>query len=66
MTSQKQQMMRVHKMKKWQCRYCSFIYGKKVGIPEDAIAPGTSLDQFSDDWMCPDCGATKEDFEEIF
>ena len=53
-------------MKKWQCRYCSFIYGTKVGIPEDAIAPGTSLDQFSDDWMCPDCGATKEDFEEIF
>lgn len=30
-------------MKKWQCRYCSFIYDEKVGIPEDGIAPGTSL-----------------------
>lgn len=53
-------------MKKWQCRYCSFIYDEKTGFEGEGIAPGTALEQFPDDWMCPDCGATKEDFDEIF
>jgi rubredoxin len=52
-------------MKKWQCRYCSFIYDEALGLPEDGISPGTKLEDISDDWMCPDCGATKDDFDEM-
>ncbi len=52
-------------MKKWQCRYCSFIYDEALGLPSEGIAPGTALDDISDGWMCPDCGATKDDFDEI-
>jgi rubredoxin len=52
-------------MKKWQCRFCSYIYDEALGIPEEGIAPGTRLADISDDWMCPDCGATKEDFDLI-
>lgn len=52
-------------MKKWQCRYCSYIYDEEIGLPEDGIVPGTRLEDIPEDWMCPDCGATKEDFDEI-
>jgi len=34
-------------------------------MPEDGIAPGTSWDEIPDDWMCPDCGVGKEDFDMI-
>lgn len=53
-------------MKRWQCRYCSFVYDEALGMPADGIAPGTALDYVPDDWMCPDCGATKVDFDELF
>lgn len=50
-------------MKKWQCMVCGFIYDQELGLPEEGIAPGTSWDDIPDDWMCPDCGVGKEDFE---
>jgi rubredoxin len=52
-------------VKKWQCMVCSFVYEEELGLPEDGIAPGTSWDDIPDDWMCPDCGVGKEDFEMI-
>ncbi|HCH7772289.1 TPA: rubredoxin [Pseudomonas aeruginosa] len=52
-------------MKRWQCRYCSFIYDEALGLPAEGIAPETPLSDVPDDWMCPDCGATKVDFDEI-
>lgn len=52
-------------MKKWQCRYCSFVYDEAKGLPEQGIPPGTPFDQIPDDWTCAECGASKADFEEI-
>jgi rubredoxin len=53
----------VIRVKKWQCLVCSFIYDEELGLPEEGIAPGTRWDDIPDDWMCPDCGVGKEDFE---
>ncbi len=50
-------------MKKWQCMVCGFIYEEELGLPEEGIAPGTRWGEIADDWMCPDCGVSKEDFE---
>ena len=50
-------------MKKWQCLICGFIYDERLGLPDDGIFPGTKWDEIPDDWMCPDCGVGKEDFE---
>lgn len=50
-------------MKKWQCVVCGFIYDEELGLPDEGIAPGTAWIEIPDDWMCPDCGAGKEDFE---
>jgi len=52
-------------VKKWQCMVCGFIYDEESGLPEEGLAPGTRWDEIPDDWMCPDCGVGKEDFEMI-
>ncbi|USE35915.1 rubredoxin [Endozoicomonas sp. SCSIO W0465] len=50
-------------MKKWQCMICGFVYDESAGWPEDGIPAGTAWDDVPDDWLCPDCGAGKADFE---
>jgi len=50
-------------MRKWQCQVCGFIYDEEEGLPEEGISPGTRWEDVPDDWECPDCGASKSDFE---
>lgn len=52
-------------MKKWQCIVCGFIYDEAEGWEEDGIAPGTAWEDVPEDWVCPECGVAKEDFEMI-
>lgn len=52
-------------MKQWQCVVCGFIYDQQLGLPEDGIAAGTSWDDIPKDWLCPDCGVGKSDFEMV-
>jgi rubredoxin len=52
-------------MRKWLCLTCSFIYDEAEGLPEEGIAPGTRFADLPADWVCPDCGASKDDFELI-
>jgi len=52
-------------VKQWQCMVCAFIYDEELGLPEEGIAPGTRWDEIPEDWSCPDCGVSKEDFEMI-
>jgi rubredoxin len=48
--------------KVWMCIICGWIYDEKEGDSEEGLAPGTRWPEF---WVCPDCGAGKEDFEMI-
>ena len=50
-------------MSKWECIVCGLIYDEKEGWPDDGIAPGTKWADVPEDWLCPDCGVGKEDFE---
>lgn len=50
-------------MRKWECIVCGLIYDEAKGWPDDGIAPGTRWDDVPADWLCPDCGVGKEDFE---
>jgi rubredoxin-NAD+ reductase len=52
-------------MSKWECIVCGLIYDEKEGWPDDGIAPGTKWEDVPEDWLCPDCGVGKEDFELI-
>ncbi|MFZ4477678.1 MAG: rubredoxin [Saprospiraceae bacterium] len=47
------------------CNVCNQIYDPAAGDPEAGIAPGTAFENLPNDWVCPDCGATKDDFEEM-
>lgn len=45
------------------CELCGYEYDPKEGDPDNGIAPGTEFDELPADWVCPLCGASKEDFE---
>lgn len=49
--------------RKWQCAGCGYIYDEELGWPADGIAAGTRWEDIPDDWTCPDCGASKADFQ---
>lgn len=51
--------------KKYICVVCGLIYDEADGWPDDGIEPGTRWEDVPETWMCPDCGVTKEDFEEL-
>ncbi|MBU3668065.1 MAG: rubredoxin [Rhodocyclaceae bacterium] len=51
--------------KSWMCLGCGFIYDEEAGLPEDGIAPGTVWADVPMNWVCPECGLRKEDFEMI-
>ncbi len=49
-------------MARWECIVCGWVYDEEKGWPDDGIAPGTPWDQVPDDFLCPECGAPKQDF----
>lgn len=51
------------KWDKYLCRACGLIYDEALGDPDSGLAPGTRFDDIPDDWECPLCGVTKQDFE---
>jgi len=52
-------------MSQWHCVICDWTYDEALGDPESGVAPGTKFEDIPDDWMCPDCGVGKDDFELI-
>ena len=52
-------------MKSYMCVVCGFVYDEENGLPEEGIAPGTKWADIPESWKCPECGASKEEFEMI-
>lgn len=52
-------------MKKYTCVICGYVYDPAEGDPENNIAPGTAFEDLPEDWACPVCGATKDQFEPV-
>ena len=46
------------------CELCGYEYDPKAGDEDNGIDAGTEFDELPADWVCPLCGASKEDFEE--
>ncbi|RKZ34777.1 High molecular weight rubredoxin [bacterium] len=55
----------VDRMNKYVCKVCGYIYDPKLGDPDSGIEPGTPFEKIPDDWVCPICGAGKDDFEKL-
>lgn len=49
-------------MKKYKCNICGYVYDPQVGDPSNNIPSGTPFENLPENWTCPVCGASKEDF----
>jgi len=52
-------------VKKYVCDICDYIYDPVEGDPDNGVDPGTPFEKLPEDWVCPLCGASKEDFTEL-
>jgi rubredoxin len=50
-------------MDKYVCTVCGYVYDPEEGDPDNGVAAGTPFKDIPDDWTCPVCGATKDQFE---
>jgi len=50
-------------MDKYVCTICGYVYDPKEGDPDGGIDPGTKFEAIPGDWVCPICGAAKDEFK---
>jgi rubredoxin len=50
-------------MDRYVCTICGYVYDPEQGDPDNGVEPGTKFEDLPDDWECPVCGASKDDFE---
>ncbi len=50
-------------MTKYVCTVCGWVYDPAKGDPKNGVAPGTAFENIPDSWVCPECGAEKDQFE---
>lgn len=51
-------------MKKYVCDLCGYVYDEAEGDPDNGVVAGTKWADVPSDWVCPLCGASKDDFSE--
>jgi len=51
-------------MKKWEC-VCGYVYDPAIGDPANGVKAGTAWEDLPEDWVCPDCGLSKENFSPL-
>ncbi len=52
-------------MDKYRCAACGHIYDPAIGDPENGFPAGTAFEDLPDDWVCPECGSPKSQFEKV-
>ena len=50
-------------LRTWRCTLCAFVYDEAKGMPDEGVPPGTRWEDVPDTWSCPDCAASKADFD---
>ena len=52
-------------MDKWQCAVCGYVYDPEKGDPDAGVEPGTAFEDLPVEWVCPICGAARDQFVKI-
>jgi rubredoxin len=52
-------------MEKWRCDICGYVYEPETGDPDGGIEANTPFENIPDDWVCPVCGAAKDQFSKV-
>ena len=47
-------------MDRYECLVCGYIYDPEVGDSMGGIPPGVPFEELPADWVCPQCGAGKD------
>ena len=47
---------------KYICPVCGYMYDPAAGDPENGFPAGTEFDALPEDWTCPLCGVSKDQF----
>ncbi|MBT3199776.1 MAG: rubredoxin [Phycisphaerales bacterium] len=47
------------------CDRCGYYYDPEYGDEENRIMAETDFSQLPTNWVCPECGATKDEFRKI-
>ena len=50
---------------KYQCSVCGYVYDPDQGDPANGVAVGTLFEDLPQDWVCPVCGAGKDQFTKV-
>ncbi|MCK5215851.1 MAG: rubredoxin [Candidatus Omnitrophica bacterium] len=50
-------------MNSYICKICEYVYDPQKGDEGQGVAPGTAFEDLPEKWICPVCGAGKEEFE---
>jgi rubredoxin len=50
-------------MNSYRCTICGHIYFPEEGEPSMGIPPGTAFEDLPDDFICPICGASKDEYQ---
>jgi len=48
---------------KYACSVCGYVYDPILGDPDSGIQPGTPFEKLPENWVCPVCGASKDQFD---
>ena len=46
------------------CQGCGYEYDPAAGDPDGGVSPGTLFEALPEEWICPDCGESKDEFIE--
>ena len=49
-------------MEKYVCGVCGYVYDPAKGDSDGNIPPGVPFKKLPDEWVCPVCGAGKDEF----
>ena len=59
----KEAVIKKVQMGKYVCNTCGYVYDPEDGDPDVGIESGTQFKDLPDDWQCPTCGVSKDEFE---
>ena len=49
-------------MGKYVCGICGYVYDPEAGDPDAVVVAGVPFEKLPEDWVCPLCGAAKDEF----
>ncbi|MCU0379291.1 MAG: rubredoxin [Bacteroidales bacterium] len=51
-------------MNRYRCLICGYIYDPETGDEQNDVPSGTAFEDLPSGWLCPVCGAPRDEFEE--